>query len=660
MEQIELKFNKTVLIKAFLTFCGGNMRKFAVHSVLILLIMITILLGSRFTPQSLAASPASFTLRVFPGFHQQLAPSTWIPITIELETFGEPLTGELVIELPQDYILTGEATTTEYIIALDLPALARRTYHTTVFNPAGAYSSPSLKVYSQDKLVFQQVLELEPAMTGRGVLIVSDHEFYIESATINQPVFQLEPGFLPKDPAGYWGVEAVILDRAELTLLTSQQIEALAIWVRQGRTIILTGGNTRQALTSPLIKRLTSYRIKYKTVLPLTGDEDNALAFPDNLPWLEVFQVDPGAAEVLLTMQGTPLLLKETIGAGACYFLAFDPFAPPLASWSARADLFKVLLSVPGREGENNHGTLDHLLPELLRSTPQTLPSKLWALGTVAGLCFLLYLYFRLTPNLKLIPALSGYLLLIVIFSGLCSFTFNRLLADDQQSLSELAIIHKGPQHPTAQIEGYYSLFARKTSGLELTMNRTAGALTALSPQAGSGFSAPLRILIEEERSKLLFPPDDNWRTLGFRANYLTELPVYVETKDVGNLLEVQITNTGELLLERLLLYSAGRWYVLGQVAPGATGFFRADLTAPGENFATGILLYPQSWGRRTDPVALRRELLNVAADRLLAATSPNRRYLLSLLCGEKLSGSVEQNKPGQRSFSGLWLLPVD
>ncbi|NLW55188.1 MAG: hypothetical protein GX050_00960 [Firmicutes bacterium] len=640
------------------------MRKLTLLVVLFLCLISTILLGSGGTQPSLAAAPVPFDLQVFSGF-RRLAPPTWLPITIRLETYSEPLNGELVITLPHDYILTGEATKTEYRLPLTLPAFARQTYRTTVLNPVGAYSPPVVKVYSQGQLLMEQALPLETTAPSRGILIVSDHEFNTGFGT-EQPVFQLKPTYLPSNPVGYWGIEAVLFDRAELTLLTAQQIEALAIWVRQGGTIILTGGNRLQALTAPLLAQLTTCRFKQKTVLPLTGDENDVLPFPEDLQWLEVFQVDPGAAEVLLTMQGFPLLLQETLGAGVCYILTFDPFGRSSPAPLTGEDWWKTLLPVSGVEGELNHGFLDYLLPELLRSSPQTLPSKFWVVAAVAGLCLSLYLYARSTRNLPLVLMYAGYLLLIVVYTGLCTLLFHRLLANAQQNLSELAIIHKAPHRASARIEGYYALFARQTAGLELSINRTAGMLTGLSPQAGSGFQAPVRILLEEEQSKLQFPPtDDNWLTMGFRANYFTELPVYVTTESGHNHLTVEITNDSTLMLTRLLLYSAGRWFPLGQVAPGETGLFRVDLNAPGETFATGLRLYPpSSWGLRTDPAALRRELLNTAARRLFSTTTRltgvNRSYLLCLLSGERLPRSVALQKPGEQNFSGLWLFPVD
>ena len=36
--------------------------------------------------------------------------------------------------------------------------------------------------------------------------------------------------------------------------------------------------------------QLTTCRFKQKTVLPLTGDENDVLPFPEDLQWLEVFQ----------------------------------------------------------------------------------------------------------------------------------------------------------------------------------------------------------------------------------------------------------------------------------------------------------------------------------------------------------------------------------
>ena len=108
--------------------------------------------------------------------------------------------------------------------------------------------------------------------------------------------------------------------------------------------------NTLQARL-PLLAQLTTCRFKQKTVLPLTGDENDVLPFPEDLQWLEVFQVDPGAAEVLLTMQGFPLLLQETLGAGVCYILTFDPFGRSSPAPLTGEDWWKTLLPVSGVEG---------------------------------------------------------------------------------------------------------------------------------------------------------------------------------------------------------------------------------------------------------------------------------------------------------------------
>ncbi len=664
MAQIEL-FLKTASLDyaVFCAFPGGRMRKLTFRSVLLLLLSITIMLGQGRRP-AFAAAAVPIDLQVFPGFQRQLAPATWLPVTIRLETYNEPLDGELVITIPHDYILTGEATGTEYRLPLALPAFARRTYRTTILNPVGAYSPPVVRVYSQGQLLTAHTLSLETAPPGRGILIVSDQEF-TTGFGIEQPVFQLKPAFLPDNPVGYWGVEALLFDRADLTLLTALQIDALVTWVRQGGTVILTGGNSQQALTAPLLARLTTCRFRQKTVVSLTGREETGLPFAEDLQWLELFRVDPGDAEVLLTVQGYPLFLKERLGAGVCLIMTFDPFGPAFSAQPAVKDWWAAFFPLPEGEDEPNQGLLDYLLPELLRSSPQPFPSKLWVVTALAGLCFCLYFYGRAARNLPLILACTGYLLLIAFYTAFSVLLFNQLLAGGEQCLSELAIIHKAPHQAAARIEGYYTLFSRKTKKLELSVGRTAGMLTGPSPQAGSGFPAPVRILIGEEQSKLEFPPNENWLTMGFRANYFTELPVYVTSENDGDHLTIDITNESELTLARLLLYSAGRWFILGEVVPGATGFFRVDLSAPGEAFPTGIRLYPlSSWGQRTDPAALRRELLNNAAHRLFTSTTrstgAHRSYLLCLLSGKRLPGSVALKKPEQQNFSGLWLLPVD
>ena len=223
------------------------------------ILLLSLLFSLFFTQQSLAFNSEGLEINITAGFRYDLAPKTWIPVTIQISNSGEEVSGELVLKLKQEFVLTGESKETEYLIPIALPSSSQRIYRTTIFNPPASDTPLRCEFSSQDKILFSKDLFLKQVLSEQNLLVItnlsSGYEF---TNTSLWSVFYLTPELLPVDPIAYWGIEAIIIDRADLTRLNSHQVDAILTWVAQGKTIVLTGGNSRASLSSPLISRLFS------------------------------------------------------------------------------------------------------------------------------------------------------------------------------------------------------------------------------------------------------------------------------------------------------------------------------------------------------------------------------------------------------------------
>ncbi len=148
------------------------------------------------------------------------------------------------------------------------------------------------------------------------------------------------PADLPGSAAALGGFGAVTIDEADTSVLSPVQAMALEGYVDAGGTLVVAGGLDWRAATAGLPAGL------------LPADVEG-LSSPMALPGLARLLGDrPTRADVDLarlrpvngaspTMTEGPIVLavQAQRGSGQVIFTAFDPLAPPLATWSGTADL---------------------------------------------------------------------------------------------------------------------------------------------------------------------------------------------------------------------------------------------------------------------------------------------------------------------------------
>ncbi len=168
-------------------------------------------------------------------------------------------------------------------------------------------------------------------------------------------------GQMPTEWWGFEGVDAVVLATADdeisdqLSTL-SPQMAALELWVRMGGTLVLSVGRNAEkvlASTSPLAALAPGSFGAMVARLPATALETYAeTSEPFDSAGVSFLADVPKLIDVRGRIQAyagagprdLPLVVRTAHGFGEVVFVAFDLDRPPVAAWSAQAQLVDKLL----------------------------------------------------------------------------------------------------------------------------------------------------------------------------------------------------------------------------------------------------------------------------------------------------------------------------
>jgi hypothetical protein len=142
------------------------------------------------------------------------------------------------------------------------------------------------------------------------------------------------PEDLPGSAAALGAFGAVAIDEADTSVLSPAQVSALESYVDAGGTLVVAGGLAWSADTAGLPAGLlpaTVEGIGPPMALPALA---GLVGAPPPEGTVDVDILDLGArSSATITERRTPLAVQAGLGAGQVTFSAFDPAAPPLASW---------------------------------------------------------------------------------------------------------------------------------------------------------------------------------------------------------------------------------------------------------------------------------------------------------------------------------------
>jgi hypothetical protein len=375
------------------------------------------------------AEPARLAItEVRLGFDGVFKLGCWTQLEVSLRGGAEPATGRLEVTTRDS---DGVPTTASTLPDRPVGVQPGETTKARLFVRCGQDNAPIAVRFVDDQGEVQATREFEPAMeAGDGTF-----RFGLPATSRLAVTFGLTEGLsefasneslgddgtthiarvstagdLPVDWQGYEGVAAVVMTTTDPQMYrplaaNPQRIAALGAWIESGgRLVIFCGADAGEVIgpEGPL-----------SDLVP--GRFDTLVSLRESLP-LEVFS---GAHTALNTGQqlriqvprlidvrgrilahagpeptSLPLVVRARRGLGEVTFVAVDPQAAPIASWSGRGDLIRQALEWPaptagGESGSSNYGGGD-LVDQLRTALDQSFAGIQTApFALVAGLVIL-------------------------------------------------------------------------------------------------------------------------------------------------------------------------------------------------------------------------------------------------------------------------------
>lgn len=252
--------------------------------------------------------------------------------------------------------------------------------------------------------------------------------------------------------------------------LSAEQRTAIHHWVIGGGHLIVHGGPNWQRTTAGLLEVIPTEPQGTRQFETLTGLGDY-LGFPsDSLEQTTIVTANtPKAdAEVLLSLEDTPIIVRQTLGLGTVDFVALDPQTEPLRSYSDTDALWHTLLVNGQVRPSWSYGFADwDIANDASRIiTGFDLPSVLQLIGFLILYIALIgpinYYVLRWLGRRELawftIPVLILAFTLLAYFTGFS-------LRGNTATVSHLAIVQVFPDSDTARVDGLVGVFSpRRTS----------------------------------------------------------------------------------------------------------------------------------------------------------------------------------------------------
>lgn len=274
----------------------------------------------------------------FDGFYR---PGSWTPVFVDIA--NQPTAERALSEL-RDFegqlLLVGSPiegrSAMRFSRQIDIPAASQKRYVLYVRLASGLPQSPVLTLANQRGRILRG-FNLHTSEIGPGDLLAIDITDQTTRPAIprlrggldKMYMGRLSPQSLPDHWAGWEAADMVILSRWPDRGIAPEALEALRDWIQMGGTLVVLSGSEGNTYTDPAARALLPVEINGTAIL---RDVDGFLNVSTDLGTDDsggrVFTVarsepKPGS-EVLLSRDGIPFIVRESLGLGQIIFLAVD------------------------------------------------------------------------------------------------------------------------------------------------------------------------------------------------------------------------------------------------------------------------------------------------------------------------------------------------
>lgn len=304
-----------------------------------------------------AEAASSVTMKVRTGLDGWVRPGAWLPIDVELANDGADVDAEVVVDVGTGSASFGNGTApfrTIYLADANLPRHSHKLIHLAVPYDNRASELSVRLVQGKDTLIEQKVTSSPLETNQLLVAVLSEHsqqaiQGFSSSASADQRAIVaiwLDASTFPDRPEQLGSADVVVLDSFPTADLSDAQRRALQDWVSQGGTLIAVGGGDWRRTLSPLPAGLLPVEVSSDG----PADASEALARfaglargPESNVNLSQSAVRDGRA--IMSAGSSPLIVVANRGLGRVAFVAADPMADPLVSWSGTSRLWHAILA---------------------------------------------------------------------------------------------------------------------------------------------------------------------------------------------------------------------------------------------------------------------------------------------------------------------------
>lgn len=332
---------------------------------------------------------ASLDIETEAGFSHQGKPGHPVPLWVTLDNQGPHIQGKVGVTY---WLRDQEAV--QYLFPLDLPPGGQG--EILCYLPGETLGRYQLEVLDREGKVIQETRVrnfsfLEPGYYLGIFSQGKDDLHYL--GLLQRPdgegrakAINLKPGRFPDRAQALFHLDAIFVGDYDLSTLSPGQVQALGAWVREGGSLVLSGGTAYRGNYSALPRDLRPVEVlgsrEVQEITPLEGLA--GVPLESYRPFsLDTAKVLPGG-EALVSRGDDPVIVYFPAGKGRVIYTAFDLTREPAASWQGNKEMWENLL----------------LSPEVRYAFPEyRLP---WILGNMVSLGF---------------PSLGWLLLLLVTYA---------------------------------------------------------------------------------------------------------------------------------------------------------------------------------------------------------------------------------------------------
>ncbi len=419
-------------------------------------------------------------LEIRAGYDGHYRAGQWLPLQVSVENSGPDLIGTLQVRTET------AAETTEKIYRTPI-TVARDTPKTIFLNIALENQRPTIVVElldSEGRVVKSQsetlrqvrtidILQVVVTESVTGTVDVTRRE--IGSGQIYQVNWSVRD--IPAEAEALRAVDVLMFFDIRNARLTSEQQMALDMWVQGGGHLIIHGGPGWQFAQDFLNDLLPTDLEGIRTVGSLSalgkylGRPSEALEAVTEDGYIITRNTPRPGSEVLLTVEGEPLIVRKHFGAGTVDFVGADPLTAPLADYSdTNAIWFHLIATGPPRPSWGYDLTdWDSANNAIRIVTGFSLPSALQMLGFLSLYVMLIgplnYIVLWRLGRRELawftIPALILAFTVIAYFTGFS-------LRGNAATVNHLAVVQVWPDSDMARVDGLVGVFSPRRTTYDL------------------------------------------------------------------------------------------------------------------------------------------------------------------------------------------------